>query len=188
MLPKSLAFVDIETTGLRARNDRIIEIGIIRFEENRITQTYHSLINPQTPLPQEITTITGITENDLSDAPVFGEVISHIREVLADTIFVAHNVEFDYYFLKEEFARQKLPFILSSVCTVRLSRTLYPTLPRHNLETLIQTFNIPYEKRHRALDDAKALYYLYNKMRAEIQEEKLVNALRKHTKHPQTKF
>src|SRR5438046_9777279 len=87
MLPNKLAFVDIETTGLSAPYDRIIEIGIIRVEDNTITQTYQSLINPQTYLPKEITTITGITSEELENAPTFRSIKHDILEALIDCTF-----------------------------------------------------------------------------------------------------
>ena len=105
MLPRNIAFVDIETTGLSSTHDRIIEIGIIRVEDNSIVQTYHSLINPQTFLPAEIERITGITTKELENAPTFRSIKQDILEILIDTTFVAHNVRFDYGFIKNEFKR-----------------------------------------------------------------------------------
>ena len=110
MLPNNIAFVDIETTGLRSPYDRIIEIGIIRVEENKIVQTYHSLINPETILPPEITRITNITDSELQNAPTFRSIKTDILEALIDCTFVAHNVRFDYGFLKNEFKRENISF------------------------------------------------------------------------------
>src|ERR1700761_9508394 len=103
MLPSKLAFVDVETTGTRASYDRIIEIGILRVEENQLVKTFKSLINPQSYLPKEITRLTGITEQELENAPTFRMVKDEIAEILKDCTFIAHNVRFDYAFLKQEF-------------------------------------------------------------------------------------
>ncbi len=184
MLPEKIVFVDIETTGLRPTRDRIIEIGIVRLEGNSIVQTYHSLINPETYLPQEITQITGITASDVETAPLFREIKNDIFEAMNDAIFVAHNVGFDYGFLKSEFKREDITFSSSHFCTVLLSRILYPMLPRHNLETIINSFNLPYTMRHRALDDAQVLYHLYQKMQKDIPLERLAQTIKKTTKHP----
>src|SRR4051794_18306176 len=116
MLPTRLAFVDIETTGGRSFYDRIIEIGIIRVEDNEVVQTYHSLINPETHLPPEIEILTGITQKDLENAPTFRQIKTDILESLIDCVFVAHNVRFDYGFLKNEFSREEITFSAKHFC------------------------------------------------------------------------
>ena len=184
MLPNKIAFVDIETTGLRAAYDRIIEIGIIRVEDNKIVQTYHSLINPQTHLPPEIIRITGITDTDLEMAPTFNSVKHDILESLVDCVFVAHNVRFDYGFLINEFKRQEISFSSRHFCTVRLSQILYPTHRKHNLDAIMQRFDIQCDNRHRALDDAKVLYHFYQKLQDTYTPEALQNALAKCFKTP----
>lgn len=184
MLPERLVFVDLETTGVRSFYDRIIEIGIIRVENNEIVSTYHSLINPETHIPPEITMITGITGNDLENAPTFRQIKHDILEELIDSVFVAHNVRFDYSFLKNEFLREEINFSSRHFCTVRLSRMLYPTFPRHNLDTIIQQLNIPVQNRHRALDDAKVLYHFYKHMQQTIAPDMLEQAIYKSMKKP----
>src|SRR5947209_4735474 len=102
MLPQKLAFVDIETTGASSTRDRIIEIGILRVENNQVVKTFQTLINPNQYLPPEIVNLTGITSADLENAPTFRQVKDEISEMLKDCIFVAHNVRFDYSFIKNE--------------------------------------------------------------------------------------
>jgi DNA polymerase III subunit epsilon len=177
MLPRTLAFVDIETTGLSSSFDRIIEIGIVRVEENIITQTYHSLINPEMHLPPEIELITGITTQDLEHAPSFRSIKQDILETLIDATFVAHNVRFDYGFLKNEFKRENISFSAKQLCTVKLSRALYPTQRSHNLDAVIERFNIVCEQRHRALSDAKVLVSFYQKLQEVFPREKLAEAV-----------
>lgn len=184
MLPKSIAFVDLETTGTRAFHDRIIEIGIVKVEDNKIVDTYHSLVNPETYLPPIITTITGIVAKDLENAPTFRQIKHDVLEQLVDSVFVAHNVRFDYSFLKNEFLREEISFSSRHFCTVRLSRLLFPTFPRHNLDTIIQQLNIPVTNRHRALDDARVLYDFYQYMQKTIAPEILEQAIAKSLKQP----
>ena len=102
------SFVDIETTGTSARHDRVIEIGILRVENDRIVKKYNQLINPETHVSPFITQITGITPDDLEDAPTFEIVKDEVYELLHGSIFVAHNVRFDHGFLKNEFKRHDM--------------------------------------------------------------------------------
>lgn len=184
MLPDKIAFVDIETTGMRSFYDRIIEIAILRVEENQIVRTFHSLINPEGHLPPEITLLTGITAGDLENAPTFRQIKDDILETLSGCVFVAHNVRFDYGFLKNEFQRLDLSFSPRHFCTVRLSRALYPRFRRHNLDSLIERFGFESKARHRALSDAKILFLFYNKIMQDFPLSKIEKAVRKALKKP----
>jgi DNA polymerase-3 subunit epsilon len=184
MLPQKIAFVDIETTGLRSSYDRIIEIGILRVEDNKLVKTFHSLFNPQTHIPPEITRITGLTGADLENAPTFSSVKDEILETLADCVFVAHNVRFDYSFILNELKRENISFSPKHFCTVRLSRLLYPSQKRHNLDALIERLNITCENRHRALDDARVLYTFYQKVQTEFAPEQLAEMIKRTMKKP----
>ena len=184
MLPTKLAFVDIETTGMRSTYDRIIEIGILRVEDNKLVKTFQSLINPQTYLPKEITGLTGIRPEQLENAPTFRSIKDEIMETLADCTFVAHNVRFDYAFLKHELLRENVTFSAKHFCTVRLSRLLFPQWPRHNLDSLMEQCNIQCESRHRAFDDARVLYDFYNHLQQNLTQEQLEAALAKTMKKP----
>jgi DNA polymerase III subunit epsilon len=184
MLPSKLAFVDIETTGMRSAYDRIIEIGILRVEDNELVQTFQTLINPQTYIPKEITSLTGITGKHLENAPTFRAVKDEIIEILADCTFVAHNVRFDYGFIKHELMRENVTYNARHFCTVRLSRLLYPHWPRHNLDAVMQQCGIVCETRHRAFDDAKVLYEFYNHIQKTLSPEQVAEALAKTMKRP----
>ncbi len=184
MLPTKLAFVDIETTGHRSSYDRIIEIGILRVEDNKLVKTYQSLINPQSHLPKEITMLTGIRAEELENAPTFRTIKDEILELLADCTFVAHNVRFDYGFLKHELMRENISFTTKHFCTVRLSRLLYPSWPRHNLDAVMQYCNISCANRHRAFDDAQVLFEFYNHLQKTLPLEQLEQALAKTMKKP----
>jgi DNA polymerase-3 subunit epsilon len=160
----NFSFVDIETTGAHSRHDRIIEIGILRVEEDKLIRTYQKLINPETYLNPFISQMTGITQTDLETAPTFDEVKEEILEILDNTVFVAHNVRFDYGFIRNEFKRFGIQFSSKQLCTVKLSRTLFPQYTRHSLDSLIERFQFNMENRHRAFDDAKILWDFYQKV------------------------
>ena len=153
---KNYAIVDIETTGGMAKRDRITEIGIVIFDGEKILDTYQTLINPERSIPPEITRITGITNGMVADAPRFFEVAKKIVEMTEGHIFVAHNVRFDYGFIKAAFKNLGYTFTRRQLCTVRLSREIFPGLRSYSLGSLIRHFDIRVNARHRALDDAKA--------------------------------
>jgi DNA polymerase III subunit epsilon len=177
MLPAKLAFVDIETTGTRAGFDRIIEIGIVRVEDNKIVQSYQTLINPEAYLPPEIQSLTGITSLELTTAPTFREVAPDILNLLKDAVFVAHNVRFDYSFLKGEFRLLEKTFSSKHFCTVKLSRFLYPQHRHHNLDSIIERFGFTCKNRHRAFDDASILFSFYQHIQKEFPQEHVEHAI-----------
>lgn len=181
---ENLAFVDIETSGSYATHDRIIEIGILRVENNKLVRTFSSLINPQKYVDPFIEQITGITTSDLKDAPTFEELKEEISEMLDDCIFVAHNVRFDYSFVKNEFRRFGMTFAPRHFCTVKLSRLLYPQHRRHGLDTIMERFQISCESRHRAFDDAKVVWDFYQKLQTLHDEESLEKAIQIALKRP----
>lgn len=184
LLEKPLAFVDIETTGTRLSFDRIIEIGILRVENNRIVNTFQSLINPACHLPPEITSLTNITQQELEKAPLFSEIKDTILDVLDDCIFIAHNVRFDYGFLKNEFRRVSNPFSPKHFCTVKLSRFLYPQYAHHNLDSIIERFGFSCASRHRALDDAAVVWEFFKSLESQFPQDILKKALDKALKKP----
>lgn len=182
MLPSKLAFVDIETTGLGVTRDRIIEIGILRVEDNQLVKTFHSLINPEGYVSPFSLQLTGITENELQNAPTFYEVQEEIFDLLKDCVFVAHNVRFDYGFLRNEFKRYHKSFSAKHFCTVKLSQTLFPQYRKHNLDAVIERFNLSCENRHRAFDDAKVLWDFYQNLQKDFSKELLEQAIARTSK------
>lgn len=150
------AVVDLETTGGLSNRDRVTEVGIVIIDNGQITDNYQTLINPERSIPSQITRITGIDNSMVQDAPKFYEVAKDIVLLTESCIFVAHNVGFDYGFLQAEFKRLGYTYSRRKLCTVKLSRRLYPDLKSHGLSHLIKTFNLPMSNRHRALDDARA--------------------------------
>lgn len=177
-------FVDIETNGLSPVKGRVIEVAAIRVEQGVITQEFNQLINPGTPLPRFITNLTGITENDVADAPVFLNIAHELHNMLDGAIFVAHNVRFDYSFLKQEFSRVGLGFSPRLLCTVRLSRALYPEQKSHKLASLIERHGFSYAARHRAYDDAHILWQFLQHAHSSFDIETLHAAVSKQLKQP----
>ncbi len=171
MLPQSICFVDVETTGTNAYYNRLIEIGILKTIDGKIVKDYKTLINPQTYVDPFIENLTGISAKDLENAPTFETVAAEIYEILSDSFFVAHNVSFDYGFLRSEFKRLDIKLSLKHFCTVKLARLLYPALKRHNLDSIIENFDIKCENRHRAFDDAKVLFEFYKKSQRLIKDD-----------------
>lgn len=186
MLPQKLAFVDIETTGLGVTRDRIIEIGILRVENNTLVNTYNTLINPQGFVSPFSLQLTGITEGDLAKAPTFYEVMDDIYNLLQDCVFVAHNVRFDYGFIRNEFKRHEKTYSAKHFCTVKLSQRLFPTFRKHNLDAIIERFNISCTNRHRAFDDAAVLWEFYQKLQSSFDSEILEKAIAGGLKKPST--
>ncbi|HEX4986371.1 MAG TPA: exonuclease domain-containing protein [Burkholderiales bacterium] len=158
MLDRRLAFLDVETTGAAAHYDRITEIGLVEVDGGRETGAWSSLINPQRPIPPEIESLTGITAGMVESAPTFAELAPELHRRLAGRTLVAHNARFDAGFLKSEFRRAGLRYEPDVLCTVRLSRRLYPAHKRHNLDSLIERHGLACETRHRALADARVLW------------------------------
>jgi DNA polymerase-3 subunit epsilon len=184
VLEQPLVFVDIETNGLNHIRGRVVEVAAIRVEGGEVVREFVSFVNPGAPLPQFITNLTGITENDLADAPLFLGIADELQELLEGAIFVAHNVRFDYSFLKQEFKRIGRPFHPRQLCTMRLSRALYPMQRSHKLATLIATHGLQVNARHRAYDDAAALWQFLQKTHEEFPPEHLEQAIAKQLKQP----
>jgi DNA polymerase-3 subunit epsilon len=166
-LPTSLAFpsepivfVDLETTGATFGVDRITEIGIVEVGPLGVSQ-WTSLVNPQRPIPAFVQQLTGITDAMVRDAPTFEQLASGLLERLNGRLFVAHNAHFDHGFLKGEFRRMGLRFAPDVLCTVQLSRAVYPAQSRHGLDALIERHALVPSARHRALADADLLWQFW---------------------------
>lgn len=158
MFTQPAVFVDIETNGKFGAEGKIIEIGILRVEAGEVVEEFNSLVNPGERVPHWIEKLTGINNADLVDAPYFDEIADTVQRLFADAIFVAHNVRFDYSFLKSHLLALGHTYRPKLFCTVRLSRGLYPEVKGHSLEKIIQRHGISVENRHRAYDDARAAF------------------------------
>ncbi len=154
----SYAVVDVETTGSRAGwGDRITEIAAVRVEGGEIVDVYESLVNPERPIPPQITQLTRITSDMVRSAPRFATIARRVAQALDGRIFVAHNATFDWRFVSTEFMRSTGEQLVGErVCTVRLTRALLPMLRRRSLDALARYFDVEITARHRAGGDAVA--------------------------------
>jgi DNA polymerase-3 subunit epsilon len=155
-----IVFLDLETTGGSATLDRIIEIGLIEVNRGVVVGEWSTLINPGRRIPHGIQVLTGITDDMAQSAPAFSEISAGLAERLEGKVLAAHNARFDYGFLKGEFLRAGLRYVAPVLCTVKLSRRLFPQHPRHNLDALIIRHALFCIDRHRALGDARVLWEL----------------------------
>lgn len=175
-----LAFVDIETTGSHFERDRITEIGIQTLAcgaENASESAWESLIDPQCFLPHNIQRLTGITPDMLAGQPTFEDLAATIKEALKDKIFVAHNARFDLGFIQASFKRLGMDFRPQVLCTVKLSRLLFPQQARHNLDTLVATHQLVVSSRHRAMGDADLLRQFWRVCESQLGAERLWEAV-----------
>ncbi len=184
MIPQILTFLDVETTGTSPIRDRIIDIGIVRVENGKITNTFDSLIDPQDHLPPEITRITGITSELLYNAPTFRSIKEKVDELLADSVIVAHNSQFDTAFLKSEYSRLGEKFNPKHLCTVKLSRVMYPRFRHHNLDSIVERFGLHCEPRHRAFPDARVLWDFFQILTKHEKKERFEEAVDSLIKRP----
>jgi DNA polymerase-3 subunit epsilon len=184
VLDGPLVFVDIETNGLDHVRGRVIEIGAIRVEGGAVVKSFKSLVDPETELPYFITNLTGITTNNLKGAPTFGQIADELHEVMHGAVFVAHNVRFDYSFLKQEFKRLNKSFLPKQLCTVKLSRALYPHEKSHKLQSLIDRHGFTYTARHRAYDDAAILWQFVQHVQKHFPPEQVSSAIGRQIKSP----
>jgi DNA polymerase-3 subunit epsilon len=152
----ALAFVDIETTGSTAGRDRITEVGIVEVDGSNVRR-WSQLIDPGTPIPGFIQKLTGISDAMVAGQPTFSEIAPEILDRLRGKLFVAHNARFDYGFLRAELKACGMQWQAPVLCTVKLSRMLFPQQARHNLDTLVAVHGLHMPDRHRALADADAL-------------------------------
>jgi DNA polymerase-3 subunit epsilon len=184
----SLAIVDLETTGTHAGRDRITEIGVVRVDadaaggEPRV-QEWSTLVDPEMPIPPAIQALTGITDAMTRSAPTVLACRREVRERLSDCVFVAHNARFDHGFLKHEFARVGAPFSSRPLCTVRLSRRLFPEAEGHGLDAWRRS-RIDVTQRHRALGDARAVWSFLKALYREIAPDAIENAVRRILRVP----
>ena len=140
-----VAFVDVETTGGYPGLHRIIDVAVIGATGGAVDFEWQSLVNPGVRVPAGITALTGIDNDMLEGAPTFAQIAAELRARLEGRVFVAHNVRFDYGFIRREFARLERAWRSPSLCTVRLSRALYPEMPHHNLDAVMERHGIQIE-------------------------------------------
>lgn len=177
-----LAVIDVETTGLDPLEDRVIEIAIIRFEKGEVIETYGQLINPERPIPEDSTRITGIKDEDVANEPVFAEVAEAIHERLQGVGIVAYNLSFDRSFVRHELERCGLawPDEAPTLDPLIFARQFFKNHPRKNLGTVCKLLGIPLEEAHRATHDATVtghvLYAFADRMPEELDQLLMLQA------------
>lgn len=160
MLTEHLIFLDLETTGSSAERDRVTEVGLVEVKHGQVLEEWSTLINPGVPIPPMIQSLTGIHDDMVARAPSFADISHELLNRIDGKLLVAHNARFDYGFLRHEFERIGISYTSRVLCTVKLSRRLYPHHQRHNLDTLMIRHGINCDARHRALGDARVLWQL----------------------------
>jgi DNA polymerase-3 subunit epsilon len=193
MFAPAIAFVDLETTGTTPTGDRITEIGILRVADGEFLDEWSTLVNPECSIPEEIQVLTGINNAMVRDAPTFPELRREVHERLEGHLFVAHNARFDYGFLKNAFRRVEMAFSADVLCTVRLSRRMYPEavghgldaiIARHGLQDAIAPQTAARTGRHSALGDARAVWRFVQMLYRDRDPEEILAAVRRILKIP----
>lgn len=161
------AIVDIETTGDKPKDVKIIEIAIIIHDGEKEIDSFHSMVNPEERISPFISRLTGIHDSDVEHAPKFYEIAKNIVEITKDTVFVAHNVSFDYGIVRREFKRLGYDYRLNHLCTVQTARILLPGLPSYSLKKITRHLGIELDNHHRAIDDTRATAELFKMLYSE---------------------
>jgi len=168
----SFSIIDVETTGLSPRNNNIIEIGIVKVSGLKLKDTFHTMINPGRPIPYYISQFTGITDDDVYNAPFFEDAADDILNFISEDIIGGHNFSFDKSFLKREFLfAGKGELYNSDICTLKLARKMYPNLKSRSLSNLCSYFKLHNENSHRALSDARVTAQLLIRMIEELRDK-----------------
>jgi len=158
------AIVDIETTGGNATDSRITEIAIIIHDGKNVIDRFETLVNPQKEIPAPIFALTGINNDMVRNAPIFDDISEKVLEMLSDRIFVAHNVNFDYTFVRHELEKAGFKWTARKLCTVRAARKIKPGLGSYSLGKLCYSLDIPITQQHRAGGDADATAILFSRL------------------------
>jgi DNA polymerase-3 subunit epsilon len=172
MLP-CFVMLDLETTGGSAVHDRITEIAAVRVEHGVEVARWSTLVNPGVAIPPYIQSLTGISDAMVEDAPTFAQVATQLQELLDGAVFVAHNVRFDHGFVVSELARLEKQLKVKTLCTVRLSRKLYPQHKGHGLDAIMQRHGLHTLARHRAMGDVEVVLQWLHIAQAELGAEVL---------------
>lgn len=181
---RPLAFVDLETTGATAAQDRITEIGIVEVDCDGSVREWQQLVNPGVPISPFIEQLTGISNRMVASAPPFAEVAQEALSRLRGRLFIAHNARFDYGFLRHEFKRLEIAFHAPVLCTVKLSRALFPEHKKHNLDVLIERHGLHANARHRALADAQLIHQFWQKIHIDRGSDVVAAAMHALNPHP----
>ena len=158
---KNFAILDVETTGGKFNKEKITEISIFVYDGIKIIDKFETLVNPEKDIQPFVQRLTGISSDLVKDAPKFKEISEKIFEITKDKIIVAHNVDFDYRIIKNEFQNINIKYRRDSLCTVDLSKLIFPNLKSYKLTNLLSNFGIVNENPHRANSDALGALELF---------------------------
>ena len=172
------SIIDIETTGGKFNEERITEIAIFKIDDKGNTIKYHKLINPQKKIQPFVKKLTGISNEMLIDKPIFSDLAVEIDEFTKGSIFVAHNASFDYRVLKKEFDRINKKFKRKTLCTIELSKKVFPDKKSYSLGKLVSSLGIDMKNRHRADGDAEATLHLFKKISKYLKKKEFLIFLR----------
>ena len=159
----SYVCIDLETTGLNPKTDKIIEIGVVRVADNRVIEEWETFVNPGRMIGERITELTGIRDEQLEPAPTIEEVLPKLLEMVGDSVLLGHSVLFDYSFVKKAAVNQKLSFEKEGIDTLKIARKYLADLESRSLPCLCRYYGISHNA-HRALHDARATVELYGKL------------------------
>jgi DNA polymerase-3 subunit epsilon len=164
MKKQEYTIVDIETTGGNAGGSRITEIAIVVHDGTKVVDRWETLVNPQKEIPPAIFSLTGINNEMVRDAPIFDDISEKVLEMLVDRVFVAHNVNFDYSFVRHQLEESGFKWTARKLCTVRAARKIKSGLPSYSLGKLCHSLDIPLINQHRAGGDADATAILFSRL------------------------
>lgn len=179
-----LVFLDIETTGTTPSTDRITEIALIKIVNGERKVVWESFVNPEEHIPWHITKLTSIDDAMVKNAPTFKEIAGDLYSHLEGVVMAAHNCRFDYGFLKAEFARIGVTLRLRTLCTVKLSKHLYPGASGHSLDAIIDRFNLSTNARHRAMGDTLLMLDFLEAVERDVGIVKIIEAINHQVKGP----
>ena len=166
----SFVCIDLETTGLDPKRDRIIEIGAVKVEQGKVTGEWETFVDPERRLEERIVELTGIRDEQLAGAGKIAEILPELFAFLGNDVLLGHSVLFDFAFLKKAAVNERLSFERMGIDTLRIARKYLKDLESRSLESLCRHYNIPH-KAHRALEDARATVLLYRKLSEEFYEK-----------------
>ena len=166
--------LDIETTGLAFRTEKITEIGIMKYKNGEVIDEFECFVNPEKPIPEEVVNITHITDDMVKDAETIDKVMPKVLEFVGDSVLVAHNADFDIGFIKYNCAQLGLSLNNTYIDTLRLAKVLFPDYKKYKLGMIAENLGITVEVAHRALDDVDTLVKVF-KVMLKMLSEKGVN-------------
>ena len=166
----SYVALDLETTGIGARHEKITEIGMVKVIDGEAVDTYHTMVNPHREIPERIVELTGITDDMVKDAPGIDEILDEVLNFTEDLPLLGHQIIFDYGFLVQAAVNQKRKFEKYGVDTLKLCRYLMPGAEKKNLGAACAYFGVHQDTAHRALSDAYAAHDLYQELKRRLEK------------------